>query len=54
MKKQPRLRKEALIVGGTLIIVGWLIGWSTPDSISASPWVVYQWGMANIIAGVIS
>ncbi len=54
MNKQLRLRKEVFIIGGALTIVGWLIAWSTPDSISASPSVVYQWGMLNIIAGVIS
>jgi len=53
MNKQPRIRKELLIIGITLIIVGWLIGIATPDSLPVSPSVAYQWGLLNIISGVM-
>lgn len=53
MNKQPRLRKELLIIGITLIVVGYLIRVATPNSVSASPWVVYQWGMLEIISGAM-
>jgi hypothetical protein len=54
MKKKLHLRKEGIIIGGMLVVIGLLIGLAVPYSRDAGPWVVYQWGIVNILSGVIS
>jgi hypothetical protein len=55
MNKNPQIKIVPLIIGGSILMIGLIIGFVTPDSFSTndSPSVVMQWGMLNMGAGVM-